>query len=65
MEAIESNIESAIKSAKRRGITGMSLANLFQVTPTLGVRVSPAGYSVLFEESARKVAARLKFDLLD
>ncbi len=65
MEAIEHNIRKAIRKAKSQGTTGMSMCNLFQVTPTTGVTVQPASYRPMFEDAARKIVASVKFDLIE
>ena len=64
MNQLETNIIQAIKSARRDGVTAMSLANLKQVTSTNGLTISVAEYHNSFNEVADKVATRLKFKLI-
>lgn len=61
MNQLESNIRDAITAAKRDGITSMSLANLKQVTPTRGLRISVSEYHLTFDEVASRVAKGLRF----
>jgi hypothetical protein len=61
MDAIENNVCATIELIQQRGTVGMSIRNLMQITPTLGVYVSPSCYQVYFEGVAREVAARLGF----
>lgn len=56
-------IETAIRNARRDGITGMSLANLKQITPTTGLTCPPAEYHRVFPEIAANVAYRLRFTI--
>jgi len=64
-EAVEKNVKAAISSCKSDGITGMSLMNLRQITKTAGVSgLAPGGYYALFETVAKRVAASMRFPLL-
>ena len=64
MNQLETNIRDAIKSAKRDGITSMSLANLKQVTPTRGLKISVSEYHLTFDEVASQVAKSLRFSII-
>lgn len=64
MNQLESDIRDAITAAKRDGITSMSLANLKQVTPTRGLRISVSEYHLTFDEVAIQVANRLRFPII-
>lgn len=55
-EIIEENIRRIVKSLRSDGTVGMSLANLYQITPTSGVMLSDREYRSEFERIARKVA---------
>jgi hypothetical protein len=61
---IRLNIRETITAAIAEGTTGMSLNNLFHVTPTTGVACSVADYRLLFGDVAAKVAKEMKFGLL-
>ncbi len=65
MDPIEKNISDTIKALKKDQVTGMSVANLFQVTPTKGVMCPVPMYRPEFERLAYIVAKRLKFDLYE
>lgn len=56
VEEIKKNIRSKVKSLKREQIVGMSVENLFMVTPTpkTFANLSPAGYSELFSKVAKE-----------
>ena len=56
VKTLSANIRQSVKRAKQRGITGMSLANLKQVTPTKGLTCEVGMYHTIFPEVARKVA---------
>jgi len=56
-------IKKTIRKARRDGITGMSLANLKQITPTTGLTCPPAEYHRAFPEIATNVASRLRFTI--
>lgn len=58
---VRNNIASAICQCKRGGTTGMSVANLFQITPTTGLTCYPAIYRQEFSELARQVAKSMQF----
>lgn len=62
---LEAHITNAINLARHDGITGMSLSNLKQITPTRGMQTSPAMivFDALFESAAKSVAARLNFPI--
>lgn len=63
-ERLSENIAKAIRAAKRDGTVAMSLANLKQVTPTLGLNCTPSEYHQLFPEVADAVAKRLNFTII-
>lgn len=60
-KTLTQNIRSTITKAKRRGVVGMSLANLKQCTPTTGLTCPPGEYHREFPRVAAQVAARLSF----
>ena len=62
-EVIERNIRAAIRKAKRNGTTGMSFANLKQLTSTDGITCHPTVYHRTFPEVAQYVAMKLNFNL--
>lgn len=64
MDQLKRNIGKAITKARKSGITGMSLANLKQVTPTDGLTISVEEYHSSFDALALKVAASRRFRIL-
>jgi hypothetical protein len=64
MNQLEKNITDAIKTAKRDGMTAISIANLKQVTSTRGLKISVAEYHNTFDEVAKQVAKRLRFPII-
>jgi hypothetical protein len=64
-ERIENAIEAKIKELRKEGTTGMSLENLYQITPTpKGLKdLAPSGYRRLFAELAPGVGNRLRFQI--
>lgn len=62
-ETIKKNIEDAIRKAKTRGTTGMSLGNLFQMTSTRGVTCPIPLYRPTFKHVVGDVAKAMKFKL--
>lgn len=61
---LEHNIETKIQQLRKDKITGMSIENLKQVTPTTGTY--PVGfYHNQFASIAASVAKRLKFELFE
>jgi hypothetical protein len=63
VDVLEANIREAIRKAKRSGTTGMSYANLKQITPTDGLTCHPAAYHREFPRVAQYVAMKMKFEL--
>jgi hypothetical protein len=63
-DAMSDNIERTIRSIRREGTTGMSLINLYHITPTTGVNCMPDVYANLFATCAKTVAKKLRFTLL-
>ena len=67
MSKLERNIRKAITKARKSGITGMSLANLKQVTPTDGLveaGITPAEYHRTFDSLALRAAASRRFTII-
>ena len=62
-QVIRSNIRAAISKAKRNGTTGMSYANLKQITDTKGVHCSVAHFHDWFDTQAEQVAKAQRFEL--
>lgn len=62
-ETLERHIMGAIRKARKDGVTGMSYANLKQITPTTGLTCHPAVYHRTFPQVAQYVAMKMKFDL--
>ncbi len=64
-EALYANIAKAIRELKRDGVASMTLANLYQITPTAGVNVPVARFRPLFDRYAVEAARELGFGILD
>jgi len=63
IDALRTNIASAILQMKREGTTGASVNCLKQCTPTRGLSCSPYMFQTEFEQHARAVARALKFKI--
>ena len=62
-QVIKSHIGKTITKLKRVGTVAMSMANLFQVTPTTGVSCSVSQYRPLFETIAKEVSEKRGFPI--
>lgn len=60
IKTLEKNIRAAIKSARKRGTCGMSLACLKANTSTAGLSCSVAEYHAAFAAAAAKVAKSVR-----
>ena len=62
-EAIKANVTKKIRELIDGGTVGMSLANLYQITPTQGVSCAVPLYRPMFERIAKEVATNMGFGL--
>ena len=60
---LSEHLVETIQAAKRDGITGMSLANLRQITPTTGLTCSVEEFDRMFPEVADSISRRLRFTI--
>ena len=49
------NGSAKIRSLRKTGVTGMSSANLKQITPTKGLRCTPAQYHAAWDEAVKQL----------
>jgi hypothetical protein len=47
-----------IRSLRKTGVTGMSSANLKQITPTKGLRCTPSQYHVAWDEAVKELKSK-------
>lgn len=62
-EAVKANVTKKIRELIDSGTVRMSLANLYQITPTQGVSCAIPLYRPMFERIAQEVAANMEFGL--
>ena len=62
-EAVKANVTKKIRELIDSGTVRMSLANLYQITPTQGVSCAVPLYRPMFERIAKEVATNMGFNL--
>lgn len=63
IDRLKTNTKAAIATMQDEGVSGCSLANLKQMTPTAGLTFTPAAFHIAFDAEAGPVAKACRFRL--